>query len=274
MGRAGPAEDLLGAITPLSEFKLGRRELSAKQMTTIAEQAMVLLRECYVHLPLKRALHGVDPEFELQQLRGRVRSGLPEPEFHDAMTAIFNSLRDLHTTYVLPRPYRRRIAFLPWRIEEYFRGGERAFVVSKVYEPLEHDLQPGTIVTHWNGVPIERAVRLLAAKRAGSNEWAEWARGVDALTFRWMGKSGRPDEDEVTLSCVGRGGARRFTSPWYVAHRPEEGPTSDTAREAALALGLDEESEWIRRVKRALYATEATPDPLVIVPSATRCAPP
>ncbi|WP_053227262.1 S41 family peptidase [Solirubrobacter soli] len=265
MGRAGLAEDLLGAVAPLSEFKLGRRELSAKEMATIAEQAEILLRECYVHLPLKRAVHGVDPEFELRQLLGRVRSNrLAEPEFHDAMTAIFNSLRDLHTMYVLPRPYRRQIAFLPWMIEEYFRAdGRRAFVVSKVYEPLARDLRAGTTVTHWNGVPIERAVRLLAAKRAGSNEWAEWARGVDGLTFRWMGKSGRPDEDEVTLTCSSRGRVRRITSPWYVAHRPEDGPTSDMAPEAALGLGLDEEAEWIRQVKRVLYATEAAPDPLV-----------
>ena len=39
------------------------------------------------------------------------------------MSEIFHSLRDLHTNYLLPGPYRGRVAFLPFLVEEFFEDG-------------------------------------------------------------------------------------------------------------------------------------------------------
>jgi hypothetical protein len=40
--------------------------------------------------------------------------------FHNEMTRIFTSLRDLHTKYMLPMPYADKVAILPFQIEEFF----------------------------------------------------------------------------------------------------------------------------------------------------------
>jgi hypothetical protein len=100
------------------------------------EQALVLLEENYVHLPLKRAMHAVDPVQRLRLLRHRLEDAReedlgPEIEFHDEMTRIFNSLRDLHTTYRLPSPFKDKTAWLPFLIEEVVEQASR-YLVTKV----------------------------------------------------------------------------------------------------------------------------------------------
>ena len=259
-----PCFDGLAEVVPLAQLELGRPEMTAQQMDVIARMALILLTECWVHRDHKRALYDVDPLPALQRLIGRIYGRMPEQEFHERMTEIFDSLRDLHTAYVLPQPYRRRIAFLPFMVEEYYgEDFNPAFVVSKLHASAEAaGLRRGATVTHWNGIPIERAVRLNAARRAGSNVAAQRARGIDGLTFRWLGGSVRPEEDWVTLTTRDSEGVRHTAFPWWVALRGEAGPTGDRAASRSLALGLDEETEWIRQLKAALFAAEvADADP-------------
>jgi hypothetical protein len=95
------------------------------------EEAMVLLRECYVHLELKRAMHAVEPLQRLRLLRYRLTqpegAALSDLEFHHEMSSIFASVRDLHTNYLLPAPYREQTAFLPFLVEECFESVESFF---------------------------------------------------------------------------------------------------------------------------------------------------
>ena len=193
-----------------------------------------------------------------------------ERQFHDEMLAIFNSLRDLHTCYVLPRPFRGRIAFLPFMVERCHVGDDVEFIVSKVHHSARTArFDTGVTVTHWNGVPIERVVELNARRRAGSNAGARLARGIDALTFRWLGKSTRPDEDWVTVHFTDERGAARITFPWRVALRPQGAPAEGAAG-GSVSTGLDEENEWIRRVKRALFATDGEEPAGLTYPDAFR----
>ena len=108
----------------------------------------------------------------MQRLRllRRRSENLSEPAFHAELLSIFTRLRDLHTNYILPEPLRSRTAYLPFRIEAYFEGDERRYVVTEV-KPGEEDesFRRGAVVTHWNGVPIHRAVELNADREAGSN---------------------------------------------------------------------------------------------------------
>lgn len=251
---------------PMAKHKLGRAQLTPEQMAAIVDQATALLSECYVHLDLKRAIHGVDPLGRLRALLTRVWSteagtdALSEPEFHDAMIAIFASLKDLHTTYILPRPYRNRVAFLPFMVEECQEGRRRHFVVSKIDESLEHEtFRVGVQITHWNGIPIERAVERNAERGMGSNRFAARARGINGLTFRWLGTSARPDENWVTITYRADGEARNVTLPWWFCVRPERGATADGASGQLTGLGLDEEGEWIRQLRQELFASEPPP---------------
>src|SRR5215210_1695932 len=167
MADAATAESELGAA-PLPRFHTAAAELSPEDRTRIIDQARVLIDQLYVHLPLKRAMHAVDPVQRLRLL-GRRAAGLSERRFHDEMIAIFTGLRDLHTNYILPTPYRGKTAVLPFRVQEFFEGSERRYVVSETNAQLLQDPKPGVIITHWNGIPIDRAVELNAARQAGSN---------------------------------------------------------------------------------------------------------
>ncbi|MCP4660933.1 MAG: hypothetical protein GY856_36495, partial [bacterium] len=208
-----------------SDFRL------AEYILTV-DQAKVLLESFYVHLPFKRALHGVDPIQKLNILRRRLEDPsspeFPTPlEFHHEMTRIFASVCDRHTMYLLPSPLREKVAFLGIKVEDTFdQAGQRRYLVThaipKVLETLK-DLAEGdkdsffevldptgedneeekkrkvVEVVSWNGVPIRRAVEINAENHAGSNLEARHARGLTRLTLRPLKVSLPPDERWATI---------------------------------------------------------------------------
>jgi hypothetical protein len=77
-----------------------------------------MLEASYVHLPLKIAMHAVNRLGRLRILCRRLEQTSPikigqELEFHEEMLDIFTSLRDLHTNYMLPKPFSDNFAILP-----------------------------------------------------------------------------------------------------------------------------------------------------------------
>jgi len=293
----------LGEVFPLAELKFNRRPLTRAQMITITEDAIVLLSDYYVHLPQKRKLYGVDPITRLRLLQDRLsveprldpshfklperarkrlkrtQERLAEEEFHREMTAIFNSLRDNHTIYVLPNPYRRCVAFLPILIERCSDGaGGAQYVVSKVaFEkqgpsslPMQLTRLRGATVTHWNGVPIERAIARAGDLDSGANLAARRARGVERLTFRWLGLALRPDEDSVVLTYRrGRSRPNDLRLPWLVLRQASARPRMASPRRAvgeagapalATRAAIDEEGEWRRRLKQELFGHTEAPE--------------
>ena len=94
------ANSHLGALSTLPEFLDTVGELTLRDRRRIIDQAMVLIEQAYVHLPLKRAMHAIDPVQALRLLRRRLDredDALSERDFHNEMIEIFKSLRDLHT---------------------------------------------------------------------------------------------------------------------------------------------------------------------------------
>ena len=254
----------LGAMVTLPEFRAG---LAADTLTVddrhrLVDQAETLLEGVYVHLPLKRAMHAVDPLQCLRLLRHRI-SELTEDEFHRTLLQTFLDLRDLHTNYILPQRY-QRTAFLGILVERHRDDAGVHFVISKVWDDLVGDpnLAPGVEITHWNGTPIATAVDRNAEREAGSNTAARRARGLERLTMRSVHMSLPPDEDWVTLTYESGGTVHESRLPWRVFDRKEE-ITDDTAVStlpdgvAAAAehlVGLDLQTEVARRMKRLLFA--------------------
>ncbi len=203
----------------LESFEKSSR-LSKEERLRIIEQALLLLEMNYVHLPLKRAMHAIDPIQRLKLLKFRLSEMKenelpPEMVFHRRILEIFASTRDLHTLYLLPEPFRDRVAYLPFLIEQYFEGdnkGERVekFMVSRVvtefYQSVPNagpevlSFAPGVEVLYWNGVPIRRAIEINGETQAGSNPEARFARGLDNLTIRPLETSLPPDEQWVTVT--------------------------------------------------------------------------
>ena len=159
-----------GATQTLDAFLATVGQLTAAEREQIIDQALAMIDNVYVHLPLKRAMYAVDPGQELRLLRQR-HAALSERAFHDAMISIYTHLRDLHTNYVLPDPYNARVAFVPFRIEQCNENGDRHYIVTQVAQAVaDPSFQPGVRVTHWNNVPIDRAVEVNAEREAGSNQ--------------------------------------------------------------------------------------------------------
>ncbi len=256
-------------------------KLSRKDRLRIVEQSLLLLNMNYVHLPLKRAMHAVDPIQRLKLLRFRLlemkESEMPsEMRFHQRMMEIFASTRDLHTMYLLPAPFKDHVAYLPFLIEQYFeRNGKGArvekFMVSRVVKEFYQSIpnagpevlsfEAGVEVLYWNGVPIRRAIELNGESQAGSNIDARFARGLDNLTIRPLETSLPPDEIWVNVTYRSRIG-KIFTlnQEWLVhgtgaAGTPALASKSTRKKRAA----IDIKKTKINQLRKTLFVPRSVP---------------
>jgi hypothetical protein len=251
------------AAVPLPQFLGGAGTLTLAQRKLLVDQSLLLLGENYVHLPLKAAMHAVNPLQRLRVLRARMErqsDATMEAEwiFHRQMSSIFHSVRDLHTNYLLPAPFAGKVAYLPFMIEKCFDTvGEHYLIARTVTGYTAPQFGPGAEVTHWNGTPIARAVALNGAVFAGSNEAANLARGLESLTLRPLVIQAPPDEDWVTLTYTGLdGSAQELREQWKVTTNLPPMTDLDAITEASAAMGLDLDSDEKSRAKKALYVRD------------------
>ena len=268
------APELSETTSELREFLETPDGLTRHDRQTIVGQAMILLQENYVHLPLKRSMHAVDPIQRLRLLSHRLDEqgdGTMDPEvaFHAELSDIFNSLHDLHTGYRLPVPFASRVAWLPFLVEEYYEGtpARRRYLVTKVIADAgPADFVPGVEISHWNGMTMEQAVARNGERQAGSNPDARHARGLNALTLRPLVRSLPPDEEWVTISYIpltnqgpeaASPATKEYTQPWLVFQPGQAGRFSpaDLVAEAT-AVGLDDRTDDIQHVRKILFAPE------------------
>ena len=240
--------------------------LSLDDRRRLAGQALALLDLIYVHLPLKKAMHAIDPiqrlrllQYQLEQ-QTEAETG-PELDFHNEMTEIFTSARDLHTNYLLPQPFRDKTAFLPFLIEEYFENGRPHYIVSKVVgQAGPSTFRPGVEVLYWNGVPIERAIQLNAQRQAGGNPDARHSRALDSLTIRPLVRMLPPDEEWVALRYRTLEGEEEEMRQSWLVFSPAAGLGGIDPRELraeVAVVGLDLQTDAIQQVKKVLFAPAA-----------------
>ena len=270
----------LGTVRTMPQFRshIAGGPLTPAQRSLVLDQADILLGEVYAHLPLKRAMHAIDPIQALRLLRHRL-SELSETEFHIQLQRIFLGLHDLHTNYILPARY-TGFAFLGVFLERCSQDGRPVYVVTKTFDHITGDtqLQPGVEVTHWNGTPIDLAVAANAAREAGSNKAAQQTQGLQNMTLRSINMSLPPDEDWVDVTFrTDQGTTHETRVPWRVFESSTEVTTPGTLPSlpagvhtaAHHLVGLDLRTELTRQVKRRLFAPASlTPPP----PSAARAA--
>ncbi len=254
----------LQGSTDLASFLDGVQALTLSDRKQLVDQALVLLEQNYVHLPLKRAMHAVDPVQRLRLIRHRLdaqtlSSMEPEIEFHRDMIEAFVSVRDLHTNYLLPRPLAEVVAYLPFLVEECFEDGDPHYLVTHLAQDFSHaSFKRGVEVLSWNGVPIERAIELNARRHAGSNAAARHSRGLENLTLRALRAALPPDERWVIVGYRDAAGTdRELRQEWLVAGGlPAGGGDTDSGVETASCQGLDLELDIIGRMKKALFVRQ------------------
>ncbi|MGY1694729.1 S41 family peptidase [Geodermatophilus sp. SYSU D00814] len=262
--QVGTGDAALAGSVPLHEFVATAGTLTHADRVVLVDQALVLMEDNYVHLPLKTAMHAVNPVQRLRLLRARLGQQTdatmdPERVFHAELSEVFHSVRDLHTNYLLPEPFAGQVAYLPFQVERCVEGAARRYIVSKTASGVsDPTFRVGVEVLHWNGVPIERAVAVAADRFAGSNRAARLARGVESLTIRPLKLHLPPDEEWVTVTYRDADGVRReFRVPWLVA--PNVPPMADAGAvtTAAASQGLDLLTDEVGRAQALLYAPRA-----------------
>lgn len=255
----------------LRTFRATASDLSKEERLRLIEQALVLIEQNYVHLPLKQAMHATDPVQGLKLLQHQVENDAVEfndLHFHRSMTEIFMSVRDLHTNYILPTPFSGMVAFVPFMIEEFSEENERRYLVTNVSSgfsepPFGQDVE----VVSWNGIPIERAIEIQGNRFAGSNMEARRARGVATLTVRRLAIALPPDEDFVILGYIDADGElRELRTEWLVISAPvlpgellPPSPREADLRMAA-AMAMDMEMLAVQHIQKLLYADDAVAD--------------
>jgi hypothetical protein len=264
-----PPGQTISTAPPLAQF----REQVAKGVFTLADrefvvrQAAAVIDSVYVHLWQKRAMYGIDPSQRLRLLR-RQLGQLTDARFHAELQRIFDDLRDLHTQYVLPRPYPGRFASLGLLIEQCWQDDNPHWLASHVRADMVGDpkLVRGAEITHWNGVPIAVAVERHADSEGGSNPAARLARGLERMTQRPLAQSQMPDEDWVELRYHVGDATHETRIPWRVVGAADVLSAIDDDEATALPgvtapashlLAIDLRTETVRRVKKALFAPAA-----------------
>lgn len=253
---------VMAATETLPEFRQSPSELETEEKLQLVRQGLLLMRDNYVHLPLKENMHAVRPIQALNLLLQKLESSeesMSDLEFHAEMLRTFTSVRDLHTNYFLPAPYNEKTAFVPFLLESFFEGSRRRYLVSHMVAGFDQPpFVPGVEVVSWNGAPIDLAVAANANRFAGSNADARRARGIERMTIRPLIQSLPPDEDFVLVGYrTPDGQAHEIRLNWLVFSPDAPGAVMAQIEghgATAFAMGIDIDAQMAGIAKKLLFA--------------------
>ncbi|GGW36998.1 S41 family peptidase [Arenibacter certesii] len=254
----------------LERFLKSSSNLSVSDKLCILDQVKIILEEVYVHQVMKRSMYAVNPVHRIDLMKRNIRNDAryhPEHleddhKFHHELLDIFSSLRDLHTKYILPQPYKNRFAFLPFLIEEYYPtpyDSEPKYIITTYFKEILNDrpeYKIGLEVLYWNNIPIKKAIALNSENQSGSNEVARNARGLDTLTIRSLGTSNPPDEHRVRLVCYNQTTKSNIELEfeWLVSYHPPHFDLDKQERNATMmSYGFDYDTLSVNGLKATLY---------------------
>ena len=237
--------------TTLSSFRDQIQTLGPRDREVIVDQAIMLLRNYYVHLPTKIEIYKIDPIWRLNTLKATLSSLQNDWVFHEALSHIFAELHDLHTQYSLPAPFPTTAALLPFKVGAYADSGQTRYVVTDIQDsfvaPL--DFKRGTEVLTWGGLPITDAVAAAAARTGGTSQEARLARGLASMTIRPLERQLPPEAPDLIITYRTEQGENSLTCPWRVVCVDLENRVPTLAR----FTNLDHEGELRRRASKKAY---------------------
>jgi len=260
LSKCDPAvRPLFRSAVMLRDFLNRAQNLTPRDRARIVEQAIMVFEGFHVNLPLKMAMYAVDPLRRLRLLQLRRRAFFNDDlSFHREMTQIFNSVNDLHTNYLLPRPFATHSAWLPFIVEFCYQNGEPTYLATKVRDKeffADARFREGVEILYWNGVPIKRAVDIAGTQSpsGAGNAAARHTFGVYSLTLRPLKYLPPPDEEWVIVGYrTHRGGrTREVRIPWRVSR-------SDAINMARPARSTV--TGYIGALRKLLYAKRNIPE--------------
>ena len=184
----------------------------------------------------------------------------PERVFHAEMSAIFHSVRDLHTNYLLPAPFAGMIAYLPFQVERYTDGADEKYVVTR--------RRPGHVGPAVRRRRRDHALERHADRAGGGGERRPLRRQQHG---RAAGPRGRLADHPLAAHApaAGRGVGdgqlprRRRACAASCASRGWSPPTpramadTEAVTTAAASMGVDLHADETGRARALLYAPRA-----------------
>jgi hypothetical protein len=255
-----PAGKLLATTFPLPLAAHALPVYPINDRRRLIDQLTLALGSFYVHLNRKKAIYGFDPVRALALLALKIDI-MSDAEFHENLVELLGRVRDRHVIFLGRTPY-GAAAMVPFTIETCWENGIQLFVVTKLDSGTQtKTLQPGTRVSHWNGIPIGRYVRLNANLFDGGNEAAALARSLAFLTHRPLNRFGPPLEEWVDLRFTLNGveAEERF---FWIGFNPAAAPAYPSLGRNITGFGGDlqlMDLQNARRVRIAPQSFDATP---------------
>jgi C-terminal processing protease CtpA/Prc len=198
---------------------------SAADKQTIADQALYLIQNHYVHLAQKLTDFGVDPIADLKGVQQNATS-LSDVDLHGQIESIFSKTRDLHTNYYYPAPYACYANALPISLEQVqlpsgaMAVGIAGASVSPTIVAMTPDvakISPGDVVLSWGGVDPFVFAQKFYEQGAGANANAQVRRALELMTARSQMDSLMPTNDAEALTLVKPNGTQYSVSLPYIS---------------------------------------------------------
>lgn len=258
------------AIEPVADFLAAAEKTPTAQEARlkILTQATLMFNHLYPHMPFKTEIyHFTHPsDFLAQNVTPKVDS-LGEWEFHDWVVAAFSLVRDAHTLYVKPSPFKNAVAFLPFEMRPYTDATGRHYVVSRVLSAtpgggLGHPFfAPGAEILQWGAEPIDSHVQRAAGRLPGGNPSALFMRGAFHCTVRPLAYVQIPFDDEMPQATIRYRLAEScqehvITFPWLVATGLNHGTGFATT-----AFSVSPLTRWNSICGHLLHCAYAAPTP-------------
>ncbi len=202
--------DLL--IQPISDFLQAAEQhrTTRAEREVILDQASLIFDHLYPHMPFKTEIYQFThpSEYMREQLRPDLDS-MSEIDFHSRMIAAFSLVRDAHTLYGLPSPYRGAVAFLPFQMRPYLEKsvGWRFIVTSVMNTQPDCGFQhpffgPGAEIVGWGDLTALDHVERTQAHLSGGNYFASLMRGSIHTTLRPLIFVQLPFPDEMPAATI------------------------------------------------------------------------
>jgi C-terminal processing protease CtpA/Prc len=193
-------------IRPLSKARadLQPEAYTAKQRELVARQALMFIKNLYVHreLKIKDFGAGADPVPRLEDMVRRA-AGMTDTEFHLAMQKIFIDLHDHHTNYMAPMPLRCSYGIAPLDFADVYEDGALKVIVRsrtsilEKFAPEAEAAKPGDELIAVNDKPINELLEDLKNWSGGANEDAMVAGAVMSLAFMPLAETPVPAADKI-----------------------------------------------------------------------------
>jgi len=213
-------------IRPLADARsdLKPKAYSAGERELVAKQALMMMKDLYVHreLKIKDFGAGADPVPRLEDMVKRAGS-MNDDDFHAAMQKIFLDVHDHHTNYIAPMPLRCSYAIAPLAFTDVYDNGNLKVIVKnrtrllKDKTPETESVKTGDELVAMNGVSVSKLIEDGKKTSGGANDDAMTVGALRNLSLLSLAQNTIPSQDDITYTLKREGAEYTVKTKYFAA---------------------------------------------------------